>query len=171
MDYTMRIAEATDIDDSLNLDTLRTTLWEHPVQLAILFGSHATATTHSMSDIDIAVELEEHHPSDRGYNDAFLGLSADLSDALDTDEVDLVDLHAVSPALTATIFDHGILLIGDQERADELRRQATVADSETQSPREQLDTALARIDTHLGDDDIAVPVTGESENNAPSRSQ
>lgn len=160
----MRTVEATDIDDSLDLDTLRTTLREHPVQLAILFGSHATATTHSTSDIDIAVELEEHRPSDCGYNDAFLGLSADLSNALSTDEVDLVDLHAVSPALAATIFDHGVLLIGDQERADELRRQVTVVDSETQSPRERLDTALARINAHLGDDDVAVPATGESEN-------
>lgn len=152
----MRTVEATDIDDSLDLDTLRTTLREHPVQLAILFGSHATATTHSTSDIDIAVELEEYRPSDRGYNDAFLGLSADLSNALNTDEVDIVDLQALSPTLAATIFAHGALLIGDQERADELRRQVTVADSETQSPRERFDTALARIDMHLDADTVIV---------------
>lgn len=42
----------------------------------------------------------------------FLGLSADLSDVLETDDVDLVDLHAVSPALAAAIFEHGVLLVG-----------------------------------------------------------
>lgn len=160
----MRTVEATDVDASLDLDTLQAVLREHPVQLAILFGSHSTGTTHPASDIDVAVEFDAQRPADPGYNDAFLGLSADLSDALGTDDVDLVDLHAVSPALASSIFDHGILLVGNLERAAELRRQVTAADIETQSPRERLDTALARIDSHLDGDDTAVPVAGESEN-------
>ena len=159
----MRTAAGADIDDSLDLDTLREVLRQHPVRLAILFGSHATGTTHAASDIDIAVEFDSHRPSDRDYNDVFLGLSADLSDTLGTDDVDLVDMHALSPALAESIFDHGVLLVGDQEHAAELRRQATATDSEAQSPRERLDAALARIDAHL-DDDTAVPVTGEPEN-------
>ncbi|MDS0301035.1 nucleotidyltransferase domain-containing protein [Halogeometricum sp. S1BR25-6] len=159
----MRTVESTALNASLDLDALLGVLREHPVQLVILFGSHATGTTHSASDIDIAVEFDAQRPSDPSYNDIFLGLSADLSDTLGTDDVDLVDLHAVSPALAEAIFENGVLLIGDQERAAELRQQITTSDTEPQSPRERLDAALARINAHLDGDD-RVPVSGESEN-------
>lgn len=159
----MRTAASTAIDASLDLDALRAVLREYPVQLAILFGSHATGTTHTASDIDLAVEFDAHRPSDPSYNDAFLGLSADLSDTLGTDDVDFVDLHAVSPALAEAIFANGVLPVGEQEHAAELRRQITAAESEQQSPRERLNAVLARIDAHLGDDDTGVPVTGGSE--------
>lgn len=160
----MRDAETTDLDSSLDLDTLRSVLREHPVRLAILFGSHATGTTHSGSDIDIAVEFDDQRPSDPGYNDTFLGLSADLSDTLGTDAVDLVDLQTLSPSLAESIFDHGVLLVGDHDHAAARRREVTAADAETQSPRERLDAALARIDAHLDGGDVGVPVTGDSEN-------
>ncbi|WP_129114428.1 type VII toxin-antitoxin system MntA family adenylyltransferase antitoxin [Halegenticoccus tardaugens] len=160
----MRTVESTAVDASLDLDALLGVLREHPVQLAILFGSHATETTHSTSDIDLAVEFDAQRPSDPSYNDTFLGLSADLSDTLGTDDVDLVDLHAASPALAEAIFENGVLLIGDQEHAAELRQQVTATDTETQSPRERLDAALARIDAHLDSGEARVPVSGESEN-------
>lgn len=160
----MRTVESTAVGASFDLDALLSVLREHPVQLAILFGSHATGTTHSASDIDLAVEFDAQRPSDPSYNDTFLGLSADLSDTLGTDDVDLVDLHAASPALAETIFENGVLLIGDQEYAAELRQQITAADTETQSPRERLDAALARINAHLESGDDRVPVSGESEN-------
>ena len=159
----MRTVKLSTLDTSFNLDACQAVLREHPVRLAILFGSHATKTTHATSDIDLAVEFDEHRPSDPSYNDVFLGLSADLSDALETDDVDLVDLHAVSPPLAAAIFENGILLVGTAERAAELRRQLTVRESDQQSPRDRLDTALARIDDHLGDDDAGVPAAGEAE--------
>jgi predicted nucleotidyltransferase len=159
----MRTAESTAFDTSLDLDALQAVLREHPIRLAILFGSHATETTHATSDIDIAVEFDDHRPSDRNYNDVFLGLSADLSDALETDDVDLVDLHAVSPALTAAIFENGVLLVGEQEHATELRCQILAAESESQSPRERLDAALDRIDAHLDERDTGVPARGDAE--------
>jgi hypothetical protein len=115
------------------------------------------------ASLDLAVEFDDHRPSDPSYNDVFLGLSVDLSDTLETDDVDLVDLHAVSPAFAAAIFGHGILLVGDHDHAAALRRQLTAPASETQSPRERFDAALDRIDAHLDDGDAEVPVTGESE--------
>ena len=160
----MRTVESTAVNVSLDLDALLGVFREHPVQLAILFGSHATGTTHSASDIDLAVEFDAQRPSDPSYNGTFLGLSADLSDTLETDDVDLVDLHAVSPALAEAILENGVLLFGDQERAAELRQQITTSNNETQSPRERLDAALARIDAHLESGDERVPVSGESEN-------
>lgn len=159
----MKTTASAALDASLDLDALQAVLREHPVQLAILFGSHATETTHPTSDIDLAVEFDAHRPSDPRYNDVFLGLSADLSDALETDDVDLVDLHAVSPALATAIFENGVLLVGEQGHATELRRQLTAADSEQPSPRERLGAALDRIDAHLGDSDTGVPATGGPE--------
>ena len=159
----MRTAESTALNASLDLDALQAVLWEHPVQLAILFGSHATETTHATSDIDLAVEFDDHRPSDPSYNDVFLGLSADLSDTLETDDVDLVDLHMVSPALAAAIFENGVLLVGEQDHATKLRRQLTAAQSQQQSPRDRLDAALDRIDAHLDESDTGVPATGDAE--------
>lgn len=159
----MRTAESTTLDASLDLDALQAVLREHPVRLAILFGSHPTRSTHATSDIDLAVEFDDHRPTDPSYNDVFLGLSADLSDVLETDDVDLVDLHAVSPVLAAAIFENGVLLVGAAEHATELRRQLTAHESDQQSPRDRLDAALDRIDDHLGDGDTGVPATGEAE--------
>ena len=161
----MKTAESIALDTSLDLDALQAVLREHPVRLAILFGSHATETAHATSDIDLAVEFDEHRPSEPSYNDVFLGLSANLSDALETDDVDLVDLHTVSPPLAAAIFENGVLLVGEAEHAAERRRQLTPSESDQQSPRDRLDAALARIDDHLGDDGAGVPATGDTEGN------
>src|SRR6056297_529271 len=146
----MRTSENAAIDESLPLGTLQEVLQEHPVQLAILFGSHATGESHSRSDIDIAVEFNTVRPSDPDYNEVFLGLSVGLSEALETDDVDLVNLQTTSPELAETIFDHGVLLIGDREHVAEIRRQLTATEKQTQSPRERFDAAVARIDRHLG---------------------
>jgi predicted nucleotidyltransferase len=160
----MRTVESTALDTSLDLDTLQGVLQEYPVDLAILFGSHATGTAHATSDIDLAVAFDDHRPPDPSYNDVFLGLSADLSDALGTDNVDLVDLHTASPALVTAIFERGILLVGEPAHAAELRQQLPTAESDQESPRDRLDAALDRIDDHLGDGDC-VPASGDSEDN------
>lgn len=159
----MRTVDSTDVDSSLPIESIVTVLQEHPVQLAILFGSHATGTTHGGSDIDIAVEFDSHHPPDEGYNDVFLGLSADLSETLHTDHVDIVDIHTLEPAVAESVFNQGIMLVGDQNHATEIRQQVTAGNSEEQSPRERLDMALDKIDAHLNDDDTAVPAAGDSE--------
>ncbi|WP_222914526.1 nucleotidyltransferase domain-containing protein [Natrinema sp. SYSU A 869] len=146
----MRTSEEADLDESLPLETLQAVLREQSVQLAILFGSHASRNTHSQSDIDIAVDFDSVHPSDPDYNEVFFGLSADLSDALATDDVDLVDLQTVSPELAESIFEQGVLLIGDPEHATNVRNQLTAAESADRSPRERFDAAIAKIDEHLG---------------------
>lgn len=156
----MRTIEEWDGDVDLGL--LRSVLSSHPVSLAILFGSHAEGTSHSTSDVDVAVEFENYSPSDPAYNGVFLGLGADVSEALETDDVDVVDLQTVSPALAEAIFDRGVLIVGEWERAVDRRRQLTATDTSAQSPRERMDGALARIDAHLGDDS-GVPATGEGD--------
>lgn len=158
----MRTVASIEPDVGFDIDAVRGVLRDHPVRLAILFGSHATGTAHAKSDIDIAVEFEGYRPSDTGYNDVFLGLSAELSAALETDAVDLVDLHTASPAMASAIFETGALIFGSETHAAELRRRLTESGSETRTPRERIDAALDRIDDHL-DDTTAVPATGETE--------
>ncbi|MDG5778917.1 nucleotidyltransferase domain-containing protein [Haloarculaceae archaeon H-GB2-1] len=159
----MRTTESADLDIAFDLATLKAVLQEHPVRLAILFGSQATESTHGTSDIDLAVDFDGHGPADSSYNDVFLGLSADLSGALGTDDVDLVDLRTVSPSLAAAIFDTGVLLVGEQAHATELRRDLTASESNHRSARDRLDSTLARIDDHLNDGDSGLPASGEAE--------
>lgn len=146
----MRTWKEATLDKSLPLERLQKVFEEHEIRLAILFGSHASGETHSRSDVDIAVDLEDVQPADPEYNKRFFGLSAELSETLETDEVDVVDLQRASPELAATIFDHGVILIGNPEYAASLRDQLTSTESSTHSPRERFDAALTKIDDHLG---------------------
>lgn len=145
----MRAVETTDLNNTLPIDALQSVLADHPVRLAILFGSYATNQQHARSDIDIAVELTDVAPADPDYNQAFFSLSADISLTLKTDDVDVVDIHSLSPSFTRTVFKNGVLLYGEQERAEQLQEELVPDTSNEESPRERLDDALKRIDEHL----------------------
>ncbi|UPV98972.1 nucleotidyltransferase domain-containing protein [Halorussus gelatinilyticus] len=153
----MKTVETANLDDGLPVERLQRVLREHAVRLAILFGSHATETTHSTSDIDIAVEFESRQHDDPNYNTVFFELSEALSEILDTEEVDLVDIHTTSPDVASSLFEHGVLLVGEQTRVETLRRQLTTQ-SDHRTPRERFDTALRKIDEHL-DSGSAVSAT------------
>ncbi|WP_158055615.1 type VII toxin-antitoxin system MntA family adenylyltransferase antitoxin [Halorussus halophilus] len=157
----MRTVETAGFSKGFPVERLQRVLRDHPVQLALLFGSHATATTHSQSDVDIAVEFDSAEPDDSKYNDMFFALSAELSEALETDQIDLVDLHTASPDVVASVFEHGILLVGDPEHAENLQHSLTPT-SKSQSPRERFDAALAKIDQHLSGDSAVSAVEGSN---------
>ena len=147
----MRSVEAADVGGDLPLDTLRSVLEEHPARVAILFGSRATDRVHSRSDIDVAVEFEALEPGGDGYSEAFFGLGADVSEALRTDDVDLLDVHVLSASLARSIFDEGVLFVGESERVAALRRRlaenGTVRDE--RPPCERFDDSLRRIGDHF----------------------
>ena len=94
----------------------------------------------------------------------FLGLSVDLSDELNTDDIDLVDLYTVTQPLATAIFENGILLVGNSNHAAKLRRELTASGKGQQQPRERLETALDRINDYLDTDTSGLPATGEVEN-------
>jgi len=119
----------------------------HPVCLAVLFGSRATGRTHEESDVDIAVELGGLGPGSPGFNDAFFTLSADLSAALGTDDVDLLDVHMLSPGVAKAVLEDGVVLLRSPDRVAELCETLPTGDDWT--PRERLDDAVRRIDDHL----------------------
>jgi len=77
--------------------TLRQTLTDPDIRLAILFGSQASGKTHAGSDADVAVALDgEMTPSRQGE------LSARLSEALGC-EVDVADLREAQGEFLAQI--------------------------------------------------------------------
>lgn len=157
----MEPVEEVELSESLPIEDLRAILREAPVRFAILFGSRATGRLHGTSDIDIAVELESVDRESPAYNEVFLGLSADLSDELGTDDVDLVDIQTLSPAVADAVLDHGVVLVGDPTHAEETLQRIRTATTETRTARERFDAALGKIDDHLGDDS-AVPATDGS---------
>jgi predicted nucleotidyltransferase len=134
--------------EDLPREAIRSVLRDHPVRLAILFGSRATGRTHEGSDVDIAVELDGLEPGSPGFNEAFFTLSADLSATLGTDDVDLLDVHMLSPGVAKAVFEDGVLLLGSPERVAELRETLPTGDDD-RTPGERLDDALGRIDDHL----------------------
>lgn len=149
---TMKSIKSADIPDSFPLKKVQDILDEHPIQFAILFGSYATGDTHERSDVDIAIEFQSVNRTEPEYNDEFFGLSADLSDELETNNVDLVDVQNVSPGVAKAILEEGVLIVGDRANAENVLKPKADSSSETRTPRERIDTALGKINEHLGTD-------------------
>ena len=81
------------------------------VILAFLFGSHASDNASFLSDVDIAV-LFSSPPAIEEIHD----LKDLITGALKT-EVDIVDLHKVSPVIKMQVLKNGRLLINRNPRA------------------------------------------------------
>ena len=123
-----------------NLQELTAHLRSRPeVLLAYLFGSAAQGRTHSLSDVDIAVlvdevqfrELDGRTPW--GYQ---ASLSAELAGILQRDDVDLVLLHGAPPLLKHQVVRFGRVLFS---RDEEIR-----VDFEVRVHQEYLDTKHLR---------------------------
>ena len=145
----MERIETADIEPDIPAQRLRSTLDDAPVRLAILFGSRVTGRIHTQSDIDLAVEFADIEPGDPAYNETFFGLTAALSDALGTDDIDLVDIRSLSPSLARSVFDDGILVLGTVDRAETLSASILSDEPDERSPGDRFDDALRRIDEHL----------------------
>lgn len=135
---------------SVDVDTVRDTLQEHPVELAVLFGSTVTGTADAGSDVDIAIELAED--LDRSRSSVTMDVLVDLSVALDRNDIDLSLVEDLKPRVGLAAFDHGELLLGTEERADGHREAFArrVEEPSEDALRERLDEALASVDRHLG---------------------
>lgn len=130
--------------DRRTLDCLQEVLNEHPIRLGVLFGSQATGAAESHSDIDVAVEFL---PSVEDQFKAQLELGVDLSYALGTDDIDVVDLQTVRPAVGYSALTSGAVLVGDSERVEELVAQFDSERERSTSTerRERFDDALDRL--------------------------
>lgn len=136
-------------DPSLH-ETIATVLSDHPVTVGILFGSRARGDPDVGSDVDVAIAFEDVEPGDPGYNEALFGASADLSEALATDDVDVVDVRQAPPELARTIFEEGTVVVGTNDGVEAVRNAVVAASAaETRSPAERFDDVLAAMDDHL----------------------
>lgn len=106
-------------------------------------------TKHTTSDIDFAVELDGLQPGDDGYNAVFFELYESISEVLESDSIDLLDVHSLSGSLARTVLTDGRLVDGELDRVESLRKELSDSDHEERSPRERLDTAIERMNRHL----------------------
>jgi predicted nucleotidyltransferase len=143
----MEQASDSDLSERLPLAELRSAFDQHPVRLAFCFGSQATGPLHDDSDIDLAIELDGVQPGDEAYNDVFFEVYSSVTAVLDREDVDLVDIHSASNSLARAVFDTGVLLYGEPERAEQLRNR--VGESDDRHPRDRLDSAIEQMDEHL----------------------
>jgi len=128
---------------STELAAVRETLAEHGVRFAVVFGS-ATRPDDEPADIDLAVEFELWHPTDNGYADIYLALYSALDDRLDKD-VDLVDVHSMSPQFASVVFDGGVRIYGTGDRERALEEQCTVESPSVGNARERVAAAIDRL--------------------------
>lgn len=87
------------------------------IETAYIFGSIAQGTSNLLSDIDIAVILDEKQIDERLYSYGYkAGLLADLIKILKTNEVDLVILNHVNSLLRHRVLYFGKLLYSKNEK-------------------------------------------------------
>lgn len=130
--------------ESIDSDALRRVFLEHPVRLAIVFGSHVRGTAHSTSDVDLAIEFDDS-VSDQEYAEARLRLIADVSSAFGQNAVDVADLRDMAPSIGQSALEHGVVIVGNPERAEQhLERFTETAASSDRSRRERFDEILER---------------------------
>ncbi|MGH2529165.1 MAG: type VII toxin-antitoxin system MntA family adenylyltransferase antitoxin [Actinomycetota bacterium] len=109
------------------MDTLETRLREalerhHDVLVAYLFGSTARGTAGPLSDVDVAVLLQEDgDPLERQ-----LDLVGEVSSAIGSDLVDVILLNEASIALAYRVLRDGRLILSRDERARIQHRVSTV---------------------------------------------
>lgn len=115
-------------------ERLAAALDREPVAAAYLFGSQATGAPGPLSDVDVAVTLAHH--SDEAAANLRYELLAAASEALGTDEVDLVLLDHAPPLLCHRVLRDGALLV-DRDPRSRVR-------FETRALLEYLDTAPLR---------------------------
>ena len=87
------------------------------IEVAYIFGSVAQETSNLLSDIDIAVILNEKQIDERLYSYGYKAdLLADLIKILKTNEVDLVILNQVNSLLRHRVLYFGKLLYSKNEK-------------------------------------------------------
>jgi uncharacterized protein len=114
------------------------------VVAAYLFGSQARGEAGPLSDVDLAVWLDDHPEPGRRLSRQ-LALSADAASLLGTDEVELVVLNGAPPLLAQRVIRDGKLLAERSAPARvRLETEAIIRYLDTIPLREELGRGLAR---------------------------
>lgn len=94
-------------------------LWlenNNQIEVALLFGSYATGTQTSASDLDLAIQLPSRSTMTAHQKLDFIGQLGSLL----LINIDLVDLNTVGQPLLSQIMKYGKMLKGDQLQYAEL---------------------------------------------------
>jgi uncharacterized protein len=117
---------------------------ERDIVAAYLFGSQARGDAGPLSDVDLAVWLDDH-PDPRERLSRQLALSAQAASLLGTNEVELVVLNGASPLLAQRVIRDGELLAErSAPRRIRLETEAIIRYLDTIPLREELARALER---------------------------
>lgn len=99
------------------VDALTQRLGAEPdVQVAYVFGSQARGTAGPLSDVDVAVLLDEDASVARATGDRELMLRDAVAETAGTSRVDVVVLNHAPPSLAYRVLAHGKLLLSRDER-------------------------------------------------------
>lgn len=94
---------------------LEKVLRKQKVIFAYLFGSQVGGEIGALSDVDIAVYLDEKL-SRHDYFDLKLKILGDLTDLLKTDNIDIAILNEAPPLLAQRILKEGRLIFSSNEK-------------------------------------------------------
>lgn len=127
----------------VDLEQLRETVDSFPVRLVVVFGSIAVDEPTSLSDLDVAVQVESHISQSRKVS--ILGtLRSGISTTTGIDAVDLVDLDVVGPAIGYDVLANGVVVYGDRADAVALRSKFQLMKLDLQPVKREWDDALSR---------------------------
>lgn len=92
-------------------------LAERDIVFVYIFGSYGINKIGPLSDVDIALYLDENEPlnNSEGYFDRKIELNLLITEILKTDEVDIVILNEASPELIFNVLKTGYLLFSKDE--------------------------------------------------------
>ena len=79
---------------------------KYGLSLVVLFGSQATGKTHAKSDIDIGVAKKTRSFFEE-MDVPIIEIENELTDLLRRDDIEIVNLSAVSPALMRSVVEDG----------------------------------------------------------------
>lgn len=128
------------VDDAAR-ERLAAALEQEGVVSALLFGSQATGNAGSLSDVDVAVWLRPEL-EDRERGSRQLALLGAASDALATDEVQVVVLNDATPLMRHRVLRDGVRLV-DRDPRTRIRLEVAAL-------LEYLDTASLRATLAAG---------------------
>ena len=138
----MRFVRAlSDTPETVDEGAIRSCVEDHPVSLVVLFGSGASGDLSSLSDLDVAVQFEPGVSRERRL-ELLDSLTACLVRATGFEAVDLVDLDDASPELGYDVLSKGVLIVGDDATAADLRSRFLVRKLDFQPVKEEWQSAL-----------------------------
>lgn len=104
-------------------DDLAEVLRQHPVSLALAYGSRVAGEADSSSDLDVAVRFEPGLPDEERFR-RLDRLAVDLADASEAEDADVVDLDGIGPHRAHEALRTGQLLVGTPDARAEAQGRA-----------------------------------------------